>query len=177
MEILIREARVEDGPDLARMARETFLDTYQEIARKDQENMNLYLAEALSDQKIASLLENPQNTFLLAEKQQELLGYVKLVRGFHYDNRSDPSFINLEKIYLRRHAQSQGIGQRFMHHSLDIAAREGFSWIWLGVWDVNQSAIRFYERFGFAHCGVHHFKMGEHIYEDLLFKKKLEETP
>jgi hypothetical protein len=45
--------------------------------------------------------------------------------------------------------------------------------LWLGVWEKNEGAIRFYERNGFSVTGSHPFRMGDEIQTDLIMKLPL----
>jgi ribosomal protein S18 acetylase RimI-like enzyme len=45
--------------------------------------------------------------------------------------------------------------------------------LWLGVWEKNEPAIRFYEKNGFKKFSKHIFKLGNDEQTDLLLKKTL----
>ncbi|MEM9391391.1 MAG: GNAT family N-acetyltransferase, partial [Bacteroidota bacterium] len=52
---------------------------------------------------------------------------------------------------------------------------KGLGYIWLGVWEYNTDAIRFYERLGFTPFGQHSFILGSDHQTDILMKKPLEQ--
>ena len=66
-----------------------------------------------------------------------------------------------------------GIGPAMMNLALEEAQKRNKTWAWLGVWEHNPRAIRFYEKYGFEQCGSHPFMMGEEEQLDLLMKKRL----
>ena len=68
--------------------------------------------------------------------------------------------IELHRFYLDRAAHGSGLAQRLMQASLAAAARQGAAVVWLGVWERNPRAIRFYERIGFADVGSQTFVVG-----------------
>ncbi len=56
---------------------------------------------------------------------------------------------------------------------MGIARGRKMDYIWLGVWEKNTSAIRFYERKGFVKFGEHPFNMGDELQIDYLMKLTL----
>ena len=47
-------------------------------------------------------------------------------------------------------------------------------YVWLGVWEENPRAIRFYEKNGFVAFDKHIFRLGDDEQTDIMMKKKLE---
>ena len=45
--------------------------------------------------------------------------------------------------------------------------------MWLGVWEENPRAIRFYQKQGFVEFGEHIFQLGDDAQRDVLMKKSL----
>jgi ribosomal protein S18 acetylase RimI-like enzyme len=45
--------------------------------------------------------------------------------------------------------------------TIKIAKSEGFTTLWLGVWEHNDRAIEFYKRQGFVDVGQHDFWLGK----------------
>jgi ribosomal protein S18 acetylase RimI-like enzyme len=43
--------------------------------------------------------------------------------------------------------------------------------IWLSVWDQNEQALLFYEKWGFERAGTHPFVFGGKNYEDLIMAR------
>ena len=60
-----------------------------------------------------------------------------------------------------------------MDHCITFAVQDGYDILWLGVWEHNPKAIRFYERMGFELFGAHVFLLGNDMQTDVLMKKKL----
>ena len=46
-------------------------------------------------------------------------------------------------------------------------------YIWLGVWEENPRATRFYQKNGFVAFGKHIFKLGDDEQTDILMKRPL----
>ena len=53
------------------------------------------------------------------------------------------------------------------------AIEDKMAYIWLGVWEYNHAAQRFYGRNGFVKVGSHQFMVGSDVQIDFLMKKEL----
>ena len=60
-----------------------------------------------------------------------------------------------------------------MRFAIDRAKQKGLEWIWLGVWEKNLAAIKFYKSFSFKPFSKHSFKLGKDIQTDVLLRLKL----
>ena len=58
--------------------------------------------------------------------------------------------------------------------ALEIAKSKSFKYVWLGVWEQNLRAIRFYEKNGFKVFDKHIFKLGDDEQTDLMMKLDLQ---
>ncbi|MCF0064792.1 GNAT family N-acetyltransferase [Dyadobacter chenwenxiniae] len=68
---------------------------------------------------------------------------------------------------------SEKIGQILYEKSLEVARFRKMAYLWLGVWEENIKAIRFYEKNGFVAFDKHIFKFGEDEQTDIMMKKVL----
>jgi ribosomal protein S18 acetylase RimI-like enzyme len=69
--------------------------------------------------------------------------------------------IELVRMYVDHAHHGAGIADRLMDACIDEARRRGYASIWLGVWEHNPRAQRFYARRGFARTGEHAFMLGD----------------
>ena len=60
-----------------------------------------------------------------------------------------------------------------MDECIAIAKAKNRDYIWLGVWERNFKAIKFYERFGFKKFGEHEFVLGDDVQTDWLMALEL----
>ena len=81
--------------------------------------------------------------------------------------------IELERIYAQKQLIGKGVGSALMNACLDHAARHSFESVWLGVWERNERAISFYERFGFKAVGETTFLIGTDLQRDVVFELRL----
>jgi hypothetical protein len=142
-EIGIRFANTTDITILANIGSKTFYETFADTNTK--EDMDKYLLETFTIDKIKGEVENKYTKFLLAVCKNEIVGYAKQV------------------------------GAALMSFSIDFAEKNNFKIIWLGVWERNSKAINFYERWGFEKFGSHIFVLGDDEQTDWLMKKEIED--
>jgi ribosomal protein S18 acetylase RimI-like enzyme len=51
--------------------------------------------------------------------------------------------------------------------------KKNVDYIWLGVWEKNTRAIKFYQKNGFEAFDKHTFKLGSDAQTDIMMRKKL----
>ncbi|MNF16430.1 Protease synthase and sporulation negative regulatory protein PAI 1 [compost metagenome] len=56
---------------------------------------------------------------------------------------------------------------------MEVAVQEQVLYIWLGVWEENKRALRFYEKNGFTVFDKHIFRLGNDEQTDLMMKKTI----
>jgi len=138
-----------------------------------QRDMDKYLADEMSLEKFTADLADPANTFFVALLRNELVGYTKLRTGWEPGELAGNRSLEIERLYVLAEHQNLKIGSLLMQQAIDFARGSGFDTLWLGVWEHNPNAIRFYERWGFEFFGSHPFLLGYDPQTDLLMKKDL----
>ena len=81
--------------------------------------------------------------------------------------------IELERIYVKRTFQGNQVGHWMLNHIKYIATKKKKNYLWLGVWEKNVNAIRFYEKNGFIKFGEHPYYIGSDKQMDWLMKLNL----
>jgi diamine N-acetyltransferase len=66
------------------------------------------------------------------------------------------------------------VGQKLYEKALTIARQKSIDYVWLGVWEKNFRAIRFYEKNGFIAFDNHIFRLGGSEQTDIMMKLKIE---
>jgi ribosomal protein S18 acetylase RimI-like enzyme len=74
-------------------------------------------------------------------------------------------------LYADPESIGRGIGSLQMQSCLEEAAGRGYRTAWLGVWERNPRAIRFYERWHFTVVGSHGFRLGSDEQIDLVMER------
>jgi len=172
-QIDIRRATVDDAKSLTDLSYTTFWDAFAHHPKNAPDDLAHYMRQAFSVEQIADELNDPRAVFLMAEIEGELAGYAKLVCDHIEPGISAEKPIELNRLYSQQKFLGQGVGQTLMDACFDLARENGFDTIWLGVWEYNPRAQRFYEKNGFKEVGSHTFVLGSDPQTDLLMQKEI----
>jgi len=163
----VRRARAEDAAELAQLAATAFWDTYREI--DDPEDIASYVAEHFSADEMAAVLRAEGSTTLIAEAGGEMAGYAVLRWSEAPACVPAEGAIELARFYLSSRFIGHGHGRRLMQAVHAEARAQAARSMWLGVYDRNLRAVRFYERFGFTHAGGKEFLFAGKVYVDPVY--------
>ena len=169
--IALRLGEARDAAALAELGARTFSDTF--LADNDPDDITAFLADTFSPEKQASELADPATSYVVAELDGALVGYAMLHRGPAPECVAARSPIEIARLYVARAQLGRGAGEALMARCVEDARNAGHDMIWLGVWERNARAIRFYERWGFRHVGQHVFVVGKDPQNDLLYARPL----
>ena len=167
----IRKINIDDLETLRNLSIQTFKETFEEV--NTEEDMQKYLDENLSIEKLKTELENPNSEFYFAENNDEILGYLKLNFKDAQTEKLEENHFEIERIYVLKAFLGQKIGQILFDKAIEIGREKNLEYVWLGVWEENHRAIRFYGKNGFEIFGKHDFVLGKDVQTDLLMKLKL----
>jgi len=167
----IRQATADDATLLAELGQRTFAETFAH--QNDPKDMAVYLSEAFGPEEQASELADDHVIFLIGEINRVAVGYVKLQSGELPDCVTSSNPVELARIYVLRQWLGKGIGDSLMESALARATTDGFATIWLGVWQRNERALRFYQKWGFRIVGTHFFQLGSDQQTDYLMERSL----
>ncbi|PZF70980.1 GNAT family N-acetyltransferase [Taibaiella soli] len=170
--IIIQKAGIKEWEIIQSLGRKTFIETFAES--NTEANMNVYLTESFTEEKLKSELTNPDSLFFIAWDDESPVGYLKLNIGKAQTEPQDESFLEIERIYVLAAYHGKKVGQLLYEKALESARLLHKSTIWLGVWEHNLRALRFYEKNGFAPFGKHLFVMGDDQQTDIMMQKKLD---
>jgi ribosomal protein S18 acetylase RimI-like enzyme len=172
-EISIRPATIDDAKALTDLAYTTFWDAFAHHPKNAPDDLNHYMRQAFSLEQISAELEDANSIFLIAEIEGEPAGYAKIIIDAIEDGITAERPIELNRLYSHQQFLGKGIGQALMDACLERAREDGHDVMWLGVWEFNPRAQRFYEKNGFRVVGSHVFQLGEDPQTDLLMQKEL----
>ncbi|MCK7554012.1 GNAT family N-acetyltransferase [Chitinophaga sedimenti] len=135
--------------------------------------MQKYLDESFSEAKVQAELVNPQSFFFIAWEDNNPVGYLKLNVGGAQTEPQNTSAMEIERIYVQAAWHGKKVGQLLYDKALATAQEQGKAYLWLGVWEENVRAIRFYEKNGFVAFDKHIFRIGQDEQTDIMMKKML----
>ncbi|WP_338423007.1 GNAT family N-acetyltransferase [Enterococcus durans] len=169
--IEIKKMTVSDAELLQIISIETYRDTFGEY--NSEELMRIYLDEAYEINKLMKELQNEQSEFYWAMVDGEIAGYLKLNVDQAQSEKMGDHFLEIERIYVRSAFKANGIGSTLMALAIQRAQEQQKEAIWLGVWEHNHPALRFYKKHGFSHHSEHIFYMGDDAQTDYIFVKEI----
>ncbi len=167
----LRKANLSDLPELLVLARTSFVQAF--TAGNKLENVQAYLDEAFTETKLTQEMQEPASTFIVASLDGELVGYTKLNFSAAQADVQDPASVEVARLYTLEKVWGTGLGQQLLDAAIDFGRQEGKTWLWLGVWEHNARAIRFYEKNGLCIFGSHPFPFGDEIQNDWLMRVEL----
>jgi diamine N-acetyltransferase len=166
-----RQAKLDDLAVIQYIGRLTFEETFAPF--NSPENMTSYLAERFSEKQLESELVNPNSQFFLALDNDKAVGYLKVNVAGAQTEYQEPNGLEIERIYVRENYHGKGVGLDLLKRALEIAGIEGKNYVWLGVWEKNHRAIRFYQKHDFRVVDRHEFSLGDEVQLDYIMRREL----
>ncbi len=166
--ISIKQIGLTDIVQLQAIGKITFFETFAEVNTK--ENMQTYLDNEFTDAKLSEELSNPNSQFYVAEQNQNVIGYLKLNVGEAQTELKNQNALEIERIYVLKEFHGKDVGKALYNKALQVATQTKVNYIWLGVWEENPRAIRFYKKNGFVEFDKHIFKLGSDEQTDIMMK-------
>ena len=139
----IRKLDITDLENLQKISITTFRETFEEV--NSEEDMQKYLDENLSLERLKNELENLDSEFYFIENENKNLGYLKLNFGNAQTEKVEENYFEIERIYVLKAFLGQKIGQILFDKAIEIGREKNLEYVWLGVWEENHRAIKFYE--------------------------------
>ena len=167
----IRKATITDLKILNEIGKRTFIETF--ASENSSENMTEYLESAFTTEKLMSELTNINSEFYFAEMEGEVVGYLKVNFNDSQTELKVSNALEIERIYVLKEFHGKKVGQILYDKAIEIAKNKSLNNVWLGVWEQNQRAIRFYEKNGFKVFDKHIFRLGNEEQIDLMMMIKL----
>lgn len=161
-----RLATPADAAALAELGERTFRDAF---AKDNQpHDMELYVSRTYGEAHQRRELEDPANVALVVEENGALIAFAQL-------RRENDDRIEIARFYVDRTHHGGGIARDLMERVIETSRELGFREIFLGVWERNPRAIRFYEKCGFVDVGSHPFLVGTDLQTDRLMSLVIRE--
>ncbi len=171
MTLQFRRCVAEDLDALRAISVKTYYETFAAV--NTPENMEAYLQAAYNEQKLCRELMDGNQEFYFLYAGDTLAGYLKINEAPAQVEFHDPKALEIERLYVSKEFLGIGLGQYLMDKAVAMAQERSKEYIWLGVWEHNERAQRFYKRNGFYQIGAHSFIMGDDDQTDYLMRKDL----
>ena len=171
MNLSILQANISDKNIICALGVTTFYEAYFE--QDDSHDLANYALESFGQARIEAELNDANSTFFIAELNGSAVGYAKLRENSEVDCLKNENAVELQRIYILERAQRKGVGARLLNRCLEAARAKGYETLWLGVWERNSAALRFYEKTGFVKVGEVRFPYGGTVGTNCVLKIEL----
>jgi len=171
MQLFFKKCTHADIAQLAQLSLSTFTEAFEKD--NNPSDFQSYVSVAFTKQTLATELENNNSDFYFLFADQQLAGYFKLNIADAQSEQMALDAIELERIYVKSTFQAKGLGTFMVKEAIRLANNLKMKKLWLGVWQKNHKAIRFYEKHGFEKFGTHLYYIGEDKQTDWLMQLKL----
>lgn len=170
--VKIIQAGYTEVQDLQRICRQTFTETFAE--HNSDQNLADYLDDSFATTKLTRELNNPESNFYFAYVDNVLAGYLKINFGDAQTEVIDDLAMEIERIYVLKEFQGKKVGQALFQKALEVAGETSCTHVWLGVWEKNYKALKFYRKNGFEEFDQHIFRIGDDEQTDFLMKRTIQ---
>ena len=167
----IHQIHIEQVETLLEMAKSTFVNYFENTT--NLENLEHYVEKSFTIDKIKSELENQLSQFFFVKFENQNVGYLKVNFAAAQTELQDSQSLEIERIYIIEDFIGKNAAQALFLKAFEIAKLNQLQYIWLGVWEHNKRALRFYEKLNFKVFSQHVFMMGSEPQTDLLMKLDL----
>jgi len=169
--IEITRATLNELDQLQKIGRQTFYETFSSV--NTEENMNKYLEEGFSKEKLTDELSDKKAEFYFVTLDSKVIGYLKLNFGQSQTELKDDKALEIERIYVLKEFHGKKVGQLLYDKAIEVAKLTNADYVWLGVWEENPRAINFYKKNGFVEFDKHIFTLGDDEQTDIMMKLQL----
>ncbi len=167
----IRKATCPDARPLSLLAERTFRGAFSVV--NTTQNMDMHCRGSYSEDFQTMEIVNPDMVTLLAEHEDELVGFAQL----RWNKAPDCIRGNLpgeiQRMYVASDWHGKGVAQGLMDTCIEEIKARGSDVVWLGVWERNARAIAFYKKFGFVERGDHVFLLGRDPQRDIVMARSV----
>ena len=169
--IAIKPASTADAKLICVLGAVSFYEAYFE--QDDAHDLANYIHESFELEKIRAEIEDQNAAFFIIYADEKAVGYAKLREGSKVDCIKSENSIELQRIYVIERVYGTGIGESLLKHCLETARQRGFETLWLGVWEENTRAQKFYAKYGFSRVGEITFPYGKTVGINFVLEKVL----
>lgn len=165
-----RKLTITDAESLNNLARKTHLETFEQM---NPPGLSLeYLNENITTQILENELIDQGSEYYFLEKNNLPIGYLKVrFDNFAENKLAGEHSAELQRIYVLTCEKGKGYGKKMLNFAEEIARKNGFKLLWLGVWEKNEAAIGFYKKCGYEKFAAHDFWYGTDLQNDFMLRK------
>lgn len=164
--VTVRRAVPADAEPLAEFAERSFRATFE--ANNAPADMDDYCSKAFAVATVRSELEDRSLSTWVARAGSDIVAYAQLSRGEVPDCVRDSTAVELRRLYVDARWHGSGLADVLLHEVREAVRALRAATVWLGVWERNDRALRYYRKAGFSVAGDHTFLLGSDPQRDLI---------
>lgn len=165
---------MEDAQALASLSASTFFDTFNGTCT--DEDMDNFIKSYFNENQVKEELSDESDFYFFAEEADGIpIGYVRFKEDYsNFPMMKKWKAMELKRIYVEKAFHGKGIAQQLMDFVIEFCVAHKYEVLWLGVWEHNMQAQKFYLKYGFKNSGhTHSFPIGSTPQTDIWFWKFL----
>jgi GNAT superfamily N-acetyltransferase len=168
----IIQADISHSKILSKLGYDTFYETFVHVNNPD--DFEAYISKAFTVEQLEKEIQEPGSIFYILYLEDVPVGYARLRNSTEVDSQFPGNKTKeLQRIYVQQNIVGKSFGTLLLKHCMAEAKNLGVAILWLGVWERNERALRFYDKHGFTKFSSHIFMMGTDVQTDILMKKDL----
>jgi ribosomal protein S18 acetylase RimI-like enzyme len=164
MNLSLDVASIDDVQALSALARQTFIETFGYLYTA--ENLYQHLDKTCSTDFFMSSLK--QDHIITARDGDLIIGYAKFGGLGLPVNNPQRDATEIHRLYVTQPYQARGVGAALMEEVMRHDRIQSSPAIYLGVWENNIKAQRFYSRYGFSAVGEYMYPVGTQLDREII---------
>lgn len=171
MPIDLRRAEPKDVSALAKLAEDTFIETFVQgfAVGYSEADLQAFLIQSYAPERVAAWIADPMGEVVVAEDADgHLVGYSHCGENTLPYEHAAPGDVELKRIYVRLQTQGSGLGRALIERTIDwFGGRTAL----IGVWSENLKAQRLYAHYGFEKVGEYRFMVGSTADHEFILRR------
>lgn len=169
MTITLRKILPSDASILSGIAKSSFYDTF--VGTCSDDDMQEFLDHYYNEPQLLKEITDSNNHYYFAEVDGRPVAYLMFAEDYSgLPLMKQWKALELKRLYVLTEFHGKGIAQRLMEYFMDYARQHDYDVVWLGVWEENLRAQKFYGKYGFVNSGHSHpFPIGNTPQTDFWF--------
>lgn len=166
--ITIQKGSLSNLETIQKISIQTFTETFAAV--NTIENIENYILESFHLEQLKKELNNPDSQFYIAYSNLDPIGYLKINCEAAQTENQTKNALEIHRIYVLQSFHGKNVGQILLEKAITIAKKMEVNLIWLGVWEENYRAQRFYSKNGFQIFDKHQFVLGDEVQTDFMMQ-------
>jgi len=174
--LCIRRATIDDAAALSAFAARVFIETFGDENNPDDLTEHVESTYNI-DRQSAELRDEDTATWLIEREDATLIAYLQMCRKRVPPCVTGRNPVEIYRFYVDHSAHGTGLAHTLMSTAFAQARAWDGDVVWLGVWEHNPRAMKFYRKFGFADVGSVDFYVGPDRQTDRVYVVPLADAP